>query len=58
MEEAVGIAKEAGAQIGTFIDTCEDAKRWEKAGVQYISFSVDVGIYYEACSLIVKKLTE
>jgi len=58
MEEAVGIAKEAGVKIGTFIDTCEDAKRWEKAGVQYISFSVDVGIYYEACSLIVKKLTE
>jgi 4-hydroxy-2-oxoheptanedioate aldolase len=40
MEEAVGIAKEAGVKIGTFIGTCEDAKRWEKVGVQYISFSV------------------
>jgi len=58
MEEAVDIAKEAGVKIGTFVETCEEAKKWEKAGVQYISFSVDVGIYYEACSLIVKKLTE
>lgn len=58
MEEAVGIAKEAGEKIGTFVETCEEAKKWKKAGVQYISFSVDVGIYYEACSLIVKKLRE
>ena len=58
MKEAVGIAKEMGVKIGTFIETCEDAKKWEKVGVQYVSFSADVGIYYEACSLIVKKLRE
>ena len=58
MEEAVGIAKEARVKIGTFVETREEAKKWEKVGVQYLSFSVDVGIYYEACSLIVKKLRE
>lgn len=58
MEEAVSVAKGAGAWIGTFVETCEEAKRWEKAGVQYMSFSVDVGIYYEACSSIIKKLRE
>ncbi|MBE0478696.1 aldolase [Candidatus Aerophobetes bacterium] len=58
MEEAVRIAKEAGVKTGTFVDNLEQAKRWKKAGVQYISFSVDVGIYYEACSQIVKRLKE
>jgi len=58
MEEAVSIAKKAGVKIGTFVDNCKQAKKWKEVGVQYISFSVDVGIYYEACSGIVKRLKE
>jgi len=34
----------------------ETAKKWTKIGVQYISFSVDVGIFYQACHRIVKEL--
>jgi len=56
MKEAVSVARKMGKKVGTFVESCEDSRRWEKLGVQYISFSVDVGIYYEACSLIVKRL--
>ncbi len=56
MEKAVAIARKAGIATGTFVDTWEEAKRWEKVGVQYISLSVDVGIYYEACCTLMRKL--
>lgn len=39
--------------VGTFVDTPENLHRWQDAGVRYLSYSVDVGIYAEACSNIV-----
>ncbi|MDR1816667.1 MAG: hypothetical protein LBR07_00455 [Puniceicoccales bacterium] len=42
-------AKRAGVVTGVFADTPEAAKRWRAAGIQYISYSTDVGIYTEAC---------
>lgn len=58
MEEAVKLFREANIAIGTFVDSLEDAKKWINLGVQYISFSVDVGIFYEACCKIVKDLRD
>jgi len=56
MQEAVELAKEANITVGTFVDTIEDAKKWIKVGITYISFSVDVGIFSNACSDIVRNL--
>ncbi len=54
MNKIVGAAKKKGVVIGTFTDSSETMKMWMKAGVQYISYSVDMGIFYESC----KRLTE
>ncbi len=58
MEEAVKLSRKANVAVGTFVDNIEDAKKWINAGVQYISFSVDVGIFYEVCRTIVKGLRD
>jgi len=53
------IAKRAHALnivVGTFTDTPHLADMWKKAGVQYISYSVDVGIFTNTCSELVKDL--
>lgn len=49
MMEVVGKAREKGVTAGTFVDSREELYRWMRAGVKYISYSVDVGIFYEAC---------
>jgi 4-hydroxy-2-oxoheptanedioate aldolase len=49
-------AKKAGVVIGVFCDTYEAATLWRNAGIQYLSYSVDVGIFTEACAKIVKEL--
>ena len=45
-----------GKHVGTFVDNEKNAKLWRNNGVSYISYSVDVGIFYEACADIVKRL--
>lgn len=54
------IAKSAsrGRNVGIFSDNISTAIEWKKLGVRYISYSVDVGIYYSACSDLRKKLDE
>lgn len=42
--------------IGTFVDNARQAKKWMDAGVQYIAYSVDVGIFYQACKAIRESL--
>ncbi|MCD6296099.1 MAG: aldolase [Deltaproteobacteria bacterium] len=56
MKQAIEIAKKENIVVGTFVDTVETGKKWMSLGVQYISFSVDAGIFYQACSDIVKQL--
>jgi 4-hydroxy-2-oxoheptanedioate aldolase len=56
MENIVKQAKEAGILVGTFTDTPEAAALWKKAGVQYLSYSVDVGIFTDACKQLVYQL--
>jgi 4-hydroxy-2-oxoheptanedioate aldolase len=56
MNDVVKRARSAGKVVGTFTDTKEAAVMWKKAGVQYISYSVDVGIFTDACTSLVKEL--
>jgi len=56
MKEVVLKCRENKVAVGTFVDDVKTAKFWVSLGVQYMSFSVDVGILYEATKQIVKKL--
>jgi len=56
MKEVVTKCKESKFAAGTFADDVETAKSWISLGVQYISFSVDVGILYNASKNIANKL--
>ena len=56
MKEVVSKCKESKVAVGTFADDVETAKSWVSLGVQYMSFSVDVGILYEASENIIRKL--
>lgn len=49
VKEIIGIVRAAGKAAGVFADTPEQAKRWIDAGCQYIAYSVDYGIFIEAC---------
>lgn len=54
MKHIVEKAKAKEKVIGCFVDTLEDMKMWKSLGLQYLSYSVDVGIFYEACKNIQK----
>jgi 4-hydroxy-2-oxoheptanedioate aldolase len=58
MNDIVKRAQAMGIVVGTFTDTLQSAKMWEKTGVQYISYSVDVGIFTNACTQLVKDLKD
>jgi 4-hydroxy-2-oxoheptanedioate aldolase len=49
MQEIIAVAKRKGKTIGVFADTLPQAQRWIAAGVQYIAYSVDVGLFYSVC---------
>lgn len=54
MLEVVEKAAGKGKCVGTFVDDISTGHKWAKLGVQYISYSVDVGIIYEACKRTVE----
>ena len=56
MEEIVAKAKAKGILVGTFTDDRETLEMWSRAGVQYLSYSVDMGIFCEACRRIREQL--
>ncbi len=58
IERVVKICKERKRDMGIFADTMETAKMYKEAGVKYISYSVDVGIFANACKEIASKLKE
>jgi 4-hydroxy-2-oxoheptanedioate aldolase len=47
---------ERNITAGTFADTPENAEKWRKNGVKYISYSVDVGIFYDAVKNLIDKI--
>ena len=54
MKKIVEKAKKKNKVIGTFIDTPEDLKMWKDIGLQYLCYSVDIGIFMDACKEINK----
>ncbi len=56
METIVTRAKERGIVVGTFSDTLESARMWQDAGIQYISYGVDVFLFKNACNSLLKQL--
>ncbi len=56
MKEAVKMASERGVKVGTFVESAEGAKFWRDLGVSYLAYSVDVGIYYNACKKIMEDI--
>lgn len=58
MKQIVDRAKEKGKVVGTFTDSKETLKMWKDAGVQYLSYSVDMGIFCDACKQIKMQLDE
>lgn len=54
MQHIVEKAKKAKKVIGCFVDTFADLKMWRELGLQYLSYSVDVGIFIDACKEIKK----
>ena len=58
MIEIIEKCKAKNITVGTFVDTPENAIKWKKLGVKYISYSVDMGIFYEAMTDIVKTVSQ
>lgn len=56
--EIIKKCEEKNIIVGNFVDTIAEAKRFLKLGVKYISLSVDVGIFYNACRDILKSITK
>lgn len=56
MIEIISKCSKKNVTVGTFTDTLENAMKWKKLGVKYISYSVDVGIFYEASENIMNKI--
>ncbi len=52
MMKIVNKAKSKNKIVGCFVDTLDDLKMWRDIGVQYISYSVDAGIFMDACKSI------
>jgi len=58
MMEIIIVCNRRGIAVGTFVDTIENAKKWRDIGVKYICYSVDMGIFYEACRDIKLNINE
>jgi len=58
MQQMVEKAKSKGLLVGTFVNTLENARLWMDAGIQFISYSVDVRIFVEASKNIINQLRE
>jgi len=56
MEQAVRKIRAAGKAAGTFAADTRTAQQWIDAGVQYLSLSVDVGIFAAACRNLVAEV--
>jgi len=56
MVEIIEKCNEKNIAVGTFVDTYDAAIRWKAAGVKYLSYSVDMGIFADAVSNIMKKI--
>jgi 4-hydroxy-2-oxoheptanedioate aldolase len=44
--------------VGTFVDTIPAARKWRAAGVKYLCYSVDVGLFTEKCRETTRSLRD
>jgi 4-hydroxy-2-oxoheptanedioate aldolase len=51
-------ANQSNKVIGTFVETPGELKTWKDLGLLYLSYKVDVGIFYDACLNICRELKE
>lgn len=58
IREIIGIIKGAGKAVGIFADTTEQVKRWVDAGIQYIAYMVDYGIFLNAAKTLAQTLAD
>jgi 4-hydroxy-2-oxoheptanedioate aldolase len=58
MAYLVELCARNGMAAGTFVDTLESAERWIAAGVRYVAYSVDVGIFTDACRNLAVSLAQ
>jgi 4-hydroxy-2-oxoheptanedioate aldolase len=56
MKSIVAACIQHNIVVGTFVDTIQDAKKWRDLGVKYLSYSVDVGIFYNKCRVDVEAM--
>lgn len=56
MKEIITKCEAKGIATGVFTDNVKDAKGWVAIGVNYISYSVDVGIIQEACKGVIAEV--
>ncbi len=56
MSEVVRKARAKGVAVGTFVDNETAARKWMGAGIQYISYSVDVGLIYQMARDLMSRL--
>ncbi|MCG6190837.1 HpcH/HpaI aldolase family protein [Maribellus maritimus] len=56
MKKVVKKATHYNKVVGTFVETPADLKMWKDLAVRYLSYKVDVGIFYNACSNIYREL--
>ena len=56
MESIIRRARAKGKVIGTFTDNMDLAAMWKRAGVQYLSHSVDVRIFLEGCKRVADEM--
>lgn len=55
MQNVIHKAKAKGKWVGTFVDDIDTALMWMREGVQYISYSVDVGLIFEKMNGIIQQ---
>ena len=56
MRDIVARCQARRVTIGTFADRLDEAVKWLDAGIGYLAYSVDVGIFYESCRSLLGRL--
>ncbi len=49
LESIAAKCRERGVAVGTFVEDVATARQWHAKGLAYLSYSVDVGIFVDAC---------
>lgn len=56
LEEVIGKCAAKGIPVGTFVESVETARRYRELGVNYLCYSVDVGLLYNAAHEVARSV--